>query len=120
MFAFWNVWVTRNGSKRIRNKNVRACWSDSDPGAWPPCQREALAGRLGSPRRHRSRREYMTENAPAVDTRGAPWWAASLVLLVLAVTALAVYGDLLVKGPALSGYSDLIAQHLATKQVLYR
>jgi hypothetical protein len=34
--------------------------------------------------------------------------------------AWAVYGDLLVSGPVLTASSDVIAQHLGTKQVLYR
>lgn len=49
-----------------------------------------------------------------------PWWVVPLALLALPAAALAVYGDLLVKGPALSASSDIIAQHLSTKQVLYR
>ena len=50
----------------------------------------------------------------------APWWSAPLVLLILLAAALAVYGDLLVKGPSLTGFSDIIANGIGVKQVLYR
>ena len=67
--------------------------------------------------RNRQRREEATCGAAA---RVAPWWSAPLVLLILLAAALAVYGDLLVKGPAMTGFSDIIANGIGVKQVLYR
>ncbi len=49
-----------------------------------------------------------------------PRWVTVTGLLVLVAAAWAVYGDLLVSGPVLTASSDVIAQHLGTKQVLYR
>ena len=61
------------------------------------------------------------DSTPTIDMSRPPaWWSTPLVLLILLAAAWAVYGDLLTKGPALTPFSDFIAQHLSTKQVLYR